>query len=214
MVPKVFVPGNKQFKGAFNYVYQVSGSEYPKIEITGTKEIDDPIALITKPLESNVAYAEGTNTFTNVDIDLGKFKVLPSHYQLSTNVGGTPPLLFSLQGSNNKSESWIPIDSNRYDPYLCPYTMGSTVTQCATRGIKLITPNHIVGPFRYIRFVVHASRWELGYSTRSYSLRLSGIELYGNLYNNDADVFRMKSCVNKIKHIPFSYVFLVIITSK
>jgi hypothetical protein len=179
MVMKVFVPGNKKFEGALNYIYAISKHSFPKIEISGVKELDDPITLVSNPLSSNVAYQQQGNELINIDIDIGSYKVFPSHYQLSTIIGGTPPLNFSLLGTNDPNEGWIPIDSYRYDPYLCPYTMGSSTTVCETRGIKLITPNHYVGPFRFFRYALHYNRWELGHNEREYALRLGGIELYG-----------------------------------
>ena len=85
--------------------------------------------------------------------------------------------------------------------------MGSNETGCKTRGVKLFALDHIIGPFRYIRFVEHASRMELAKSENAFILRLGGLELYGNLYNKDADVFNLRTCKNKTENSLFSYVF-------
>ena len=102
----VFAPGNKRFTGTLNYVYRKSRKTFPKIEISGTKTNDEPISLISNPFDAVVAYSPGSNDFTNIDIDVGNYKIFPSHYQLSTIRTGTPPMNFSLLGSNNKSEEW------------------------------------------------------------------------------------------------------------
>lgn len=212
---KSFRPGNKKFKGVFNYIYSLTNHVYPTVEISGTQGQDEAIKVISNPFEAKIDYDAGKNDdFTSVDIDLGYYRVLPSHYQLSTMIGGTPPLNFSLFGSNNMSEGWIPIDPNRYDHYLCPYEMGSSKTQCSIRDIKLITPKNIIGPFRYIRFASYCTRWELGNSGRSHNLRIGGIEVYGNLYKTSADIFRQRTCYRKVSHFYLSFFSFVVLCAK
>ena len=115
---RTFFPKKIPFRGSLNYIYSITNHNFPKVEISGTKTGDEAIDIIANPTSANIAYSSGSNKYTNVDIDLGEYKLLPSHYQLSTMIGGTPPLNFSLLGSNNLSEEWIPIGKYRYDRYL------------------------------------------------------------------------------------------------
>ena len=199
---KTFSPKGRHFAGSLNYIFSISQHAYPTVSISGTQEKDDPITIISNPLTAAVFFSPLNDGIMNVDIDLGRYKVLPSHYELSTAKGGTPPLNFSLLGSNNKNEEWIPIDKHRYNPYLCPYEDGSSDTACKERKINLFPLDTVIGPFRYIRFVCNYNRWELGHDNqRNADLRIGGFEIYGNVYQTNAEIFKQRTCIRKKQHI-------------
>ena len=104
------------------------------------------IELVSKAGSAKV-WSSSESESNDLIIDLLGYKAIPSHYQLGTSIGGSPPTTFKFFGSND-NETWTKLDTTKAD---------SDFRQPGKS--KLITCNH-KEPFKHFK-LQEESEWIL-----------------------------------------------------
>ena len=182
---KTFDPKGQIYNGALQFIYHHSSVSniYPKFATNGIKEekynYDDLIHLITKAGEAKVFYgANGIDDFTYIHIDIGTYRMTATHFQVGGALTGSPPTIFQLAGSRDNI-LWINLTDMIEKTDLCPPTPSQKCNEVNQSTFQVSQVSNI----QYFKFIVYQMRYQLSSSQASPDIRISGFELYGNLYS-------------------------------
>ena len=165
---------NKEFQGVFNYLINHQNT-IPEVTTNGdiiSGTIND---FLLNPHTGGTAINVGTqkpNCY--VIIDLKYYKLIPNFYQIQTMINFSPPIKWSISGSND-IDNFIEINSPPENNDICDLGPVDHREWCSNRKTTEynITENNQIGPFRYFKITVTKNR-ALDY----YDIRIGGFELY------------------------------------
>ena len=175
---KEFWPKSDTFYGVFNYINN-HYSEEEKPTATSPNHTIDLSETLYKPHSSTIAYFDRGRGDLYFDIDMKDFKIIPTHYDMETMVGTSPPVKWSIYGFNDENNAFLLDEREKMD--MCENRQDYP-QQCGNRAKIQFSFMNQLGPFRYIRFISHLDRYNVYISNSEYSyFRLGGFELYGQI---------------------------------
>ena len=213
---QIFSPSSKNYRGALHYEYfsTFPKHQYPEISSNANNDTEKGIAQLIHLISSagsTSVWTQTENETNDLIIDLVTHKLHPSHYELGTSNGGSPPIDFSFSGSNDKNE-WFVIHSKTNYLDLCPYL--NDEPKCQSEEINVLKLDKQIGPFQYFKFSISKTRYLLydpDHPTKD--LRLSGFDIYGKLYRISENVFKYHSCKHLVikcsKHFIITFPFFI-----
>ena len=192
---RLFTPSNVPYSGILHFIYFQSFYQKNSELLSNNGVLDgdkNPLIELVSKAGSAKVWSSSESESNDLIIDLLGYKAIPSHYQLGTSIGGSPPTIFKFFGSNDKSQ-WFEIDSIKDNLTLCPYD--GNEPKCQEETVSNWPPKEQIGPFRYFKLSIFKTRYKIhhpDHNTRD--IRLSGFDLYGTIYKLKENIFKMNTC--------------------
>ena len=195
---KYFSEDRGNYNGILNYLWKQKNL-LPDFYTNCDEYKGNITEVITKPNDSYVLLDidEKTNESSYLIFYIPNYKIIPVSYQFSTIVNTSPPMNWTLSGSNALNGGWITLHS-AFNASLCSRfenNENSDPHQCKNRVVNTfqLATEKIIGPFPYFKFTLYSNRATTSSET-FFDLRIGGFEIFGALYEENEKIFQKITC--------------------
>ena len=182
------------FKGIFNYLKRTD-KEAVTMTTDGKVLNGELTDFLFKPTESLTMIDSNGNSSPapHFIINFSKYKVYVINYQMQTIADTTPPVDWSITGSNDNKKWYLLDEKMNQDELICErQTNALNSIRCKKRDTTFYSMTNPIGPFRLLKFTCIRNR--VNYT----DIRIGGFEIYGSIIPLDGALIAKKTkCVNK-----------------